>query len=91
MLSSTFEKYILPAILHKFQGQKLLHTPNTKDLPVYWKSLQNDTGESIYLADNLPQLVSKDSFFILSCNADGMPIEPLEINYRERSDIQEYL
>jgi hypothetical protein len=90
MLYSTFNRFVEPAIIDEFRDKRLIHTPNTPDLPTYWKFLYNDTGESILLTDEL-RIVSEDSFFVLACHADGTPISPIDICLRERYDIQEYL
>lgn len=90
MLYSTFDRFVAPAIIDEFHDQRLIHTPNTPNLPAYWKFLQNYTGEPIILS-KASTLVSEDSVFVLSCHADGTAITPFEISLRERHDIHDYL
>jgi hypothetical protein len=48
MLYSTLNRFVEPAIIDEFRDKRLIHTPNTPDLPTYWKFLYNATGESIF-------------------------------------------
>lgn len=68
-----------------------IYPPNeTLSFTHHWRAVANFTDDRIY--NESGQLIgSENCYFILPCDEDGNPLEPVEILLREWRDIRSYL
>ncbi len=89
-LDYQFFQLIWPNLLDIFSMVKGVHPPDPSlNIGTHWKRYPNFTGLRIR-GEGGELIGSETCYFILPCNQDGKPLEPVVILVRQWRDLRRY-